>query len=72
MNNDKNSYFNTIKQNKVMQTKTLTENNSIMPTTNIILSQEQLLQSQYLANLPDNELKDILNSKDENRINNYI
>ena len=59
------------KQNKVMQTKTLTENNSIMPTTNIILSQEQLLQSQYLVNLPDDELKNILNSNDQNRINNY-
>jgi hypothetical protein len=54
-----------------MQTKTLTENNSIMPTTNIILSQEQLLQSQYLVNLPDDELKNILNSNDQNRINNY-
>ena len=54
-----------------MQTKTLTENNSIMPTTNIILSQEQLLQSQYLVNLPDDELKNILNSSDQNRINNY-
>ena len=61
------------KQNKVMQTKTLTDNNSslIMPTTNIILSQEQLLQSQYLVNLPDDELKNILNSNDQNRINNY-
>ena len=56
-----------------MQTKTLTENNSslIMPTTNIILSQEQLLQSQYLVNLPDDELKNILNSSDHDRINNY-
>lgn len=56
-----------------MQTKTLTDNNSsvIIPTTNIILSQEQLLQSQYLVNLPDDELKNILNSSDHNRINNY-
>ena len=54
-----------------MQTKTLTENNSIMSTTNIILSQEQLLQSQYLVNLPDDELKNILNSSDHDRINNY-
>ena len=52
----------------------MTENNLnvMIPTINIILSQEQLLQSQYLVNLPDEELKDILNSKDENRINNYV